>query len=624
MFDTIKKFNRATDRGAAASIEALSQSQAMIEFKPDGTILAANDLFLETLGYTRADIIGKHHSMFVDDTERTGAEYKGFWETLRRGEYRTGTFQRIGKDTRKLWLQAIYVPVRHKGGKVEKIIKFATDITTAEHHNIDAESKLAALDRAQATIEFELNGTIITANDNFLNAVGYSLKDIQGKHHRIFVSEEDRNSAKYAEFWQELRSGSFKNGEYRRKKSDGSDLWLQATYNPIIDRDGTLLKVVKFASDITADKLRNADYLGKLAALDKAQAIIEFDLDGNILMANANFLNAVGYSLDEITGKHHKIFVSSEETASEAYGVFWKSLKDGQFQSGEFQRVGKNGDTVWLQATYNPIVGPDGRPFKVVKFAADITDAVKARRETARIAAIVDEKLENIVQSISAANLKSGSAAGASTQTEAMVQTVAAAAEELDASFQEIASSVSMARNAVQKTADETNAADTSTKALSEAAEAMNKIVTLIDDIAAQINLLALNATIESARAGEAGRGFAVVASEVKNLAGQVAAATSQISGEIERMQDVSSDVITRLTSINGAVNNVQGSVAGIAGAIEEQSTVTREISANMNTAAGAVADINSNLKDLTDNISIADGHAQEGIQLYRSQQRQP
>ncbi|WP_417451503.1 methyl-accepting chemotaxis protein [Kordiimonas sp.] len=620
MFDTIKKINRGAGSGADASIKALSQSQAMIEFKPDGTILTANDLFLDLMGYTRSEIIGKHHNMFVGDAEKNSPEYATFWESLRKGVFQSRVFRRFGKGGNRHWLQAIYVPVTDSAGHVSKVIKFATDMTSTELKNIDGENKLKALDRAQAIIEFELDGTIITANDNFLKAVGYSLEEIAGKHHRIFVEPQEANAAAYKQFWADLKKGEFKSGEYHRRKKDGDDLWLQATYNPVLDRDGTPRKVVKFASDITADKLRDADFVGKLAALDKAQAIIEFDLEGNILTANKNFLGAVGYSLDELVGKHHQVFVSAEEKASEAYQLFWKALREGKFQSGEYKRIGKKGDTVWLQATYNPIIGPNGKPFKVVKFAANITDTVTSRLEAERIASIVDEKLENIVQSISAANLKSGSAASASTQTEAMVQTVAAAAEELDASFQEIASSVSMARTAVEKTAEETNAADTSTKALSEAAEAMNQIVTLIDDIAAQINLLALNATIESARAGEAGRGFAVVASEVKNLAGQVAAATNQISSEITRMQDVSGDVITRLTSINGAVNNVQGSVAGIAGAIEEQSAVTREISANMNTAAGAVADINNNLKDLSDNISIADDHAREGINLYRSQ----
>ncbi|WP_081611381.1 methyl-accepting chemotaxis protein [Kordiimonas gwangyangensis] len=622
MFDAVKKFAvNTTIGGVDPSIQALSQSQAMVEFTPEGTIVSANELFCAAMGYGRDEIIGKHHSLFVGDDEKKTERYKAFWEALRAGIYQSKTFKRFAKGQRPLWLQAIYVPVKNRNGDVFKVIKFATDITTTELKAIDAENKLHALDKAQAIIEFDLDGTIITANQNFLNATGYNLEEIEGRHHRLFVRADELNSAEYAKFWADLAEGQIKSGEFHRVRKSGEDMWLQASYNPVLDRDGTVLKVVKFATDITAAKMRRAEYRGKLSALDKAQAIIEFDLDGNIITANENFLAAVGYDLAEIEGKHHSLFVTTEERSSDSYRAFWENLKHGQFQSGEFRRNDKQGNVVWLQATYNPIFGPDGKAFKVVKFATDITAMVLKREETERVAALVDEKLENIVQSIRIANRKSDSASSASNETDAMVQTVAAAAEELAASFQEIANSVGIARSAVDNMAEETGAADVSTQALSEAAEAMNKIVTLIDDIAAQINLLALNATIESARAGEAGRGFAVVASEVKNLAGQVARATAQINDEIERMQDVSGDVISRLRVINSAVGNVQNSVTGIAGAIEEQTAVTRDISANMGTAATAVADTNRNLRDLSDNITVANEHAEEGIALYRQLQ---
>jgi methyl-accepting chemotaxis protein len=622
LFDAVKKLYTGKGSAVEAAMFALSQSQAMIEFAPDGTILAANDLFLRAVGYDRREVVGQHHRMFMRDADRNSADYQKFWQSLRDGEFQSRTFCRVAKGGRVIWLQAIYVPVASGKGKVEKIIKFATDMTGTEMKNIDAESKLDALDRAQAVIEFDLDGTILTANDNFLKAVGYSLEEIKGQHHRIFVCQSEKDSAEYRQFWQDLHDGKHKSGEYRRKKADGSDLWLQATYNPIIDRDGKPIKVVKFASDITAEKLRNADYQGKLSALDRAQAIIEFDLDGTILTANDNFLQAVGYRLDEIKGKHHSIFVAPRDRSSAAYKSFWTTLAKGEFRTGEFERVDKSGAALWLQASYNPIFGPDGKPRKVVKFASDITASVNARLRAQETGALVDRKLDDILASVADAQSRASSAASASTQTDSMVQTVAAAAEELSASAQEIASGVSGALREVETTASETRAADDSTKALSEAADAMGQIVTLINDIAAQINLLALNATIESARAGEAGRGFAVVANEVKNLAGQVASATSQIAGEIERMQGVSSEVIQHLAAINGCVTNLHASVSEISGSIDEQSGVTREISNNMMTAAEAVGEINRNLRDVSGAISLAQQNAQEGTELYRSQQR--
>lgn len=618
MFDAIKKF-QTSDRSASASVEALSRSQAMIEFKPDGTILSANNLFLETMGYSLNEILGKHHRMFVRDTEAASEDYQTFWNNLRQGKHQSRTYQRVAKDNRPVWLQAIYTPVTDKSGRVEKIIKFATDITERELKNIDAEGKLTALNRAQAVIEFQLNGTIISANENFLATMGYTLDEIVGQHHSLFVSPDMASGTEYKQFWKELREGQFKSGEFQRVKKDGEEIWLQAIYNPVVDRDGIPLKVVKFATDITQQKLTNSDFKGKIEALNRAQAIIEFGLDGTILDANENFLGAVGYTLTEIKGKHHSIFVEPALRQSEEYTTFWKNLATGTFQTGEYKRVNKDGKELWLQATYNPIYGPDGKPFKVVKFATDITETVLARDEAARVAALIDANLENILGSISEAREKSSSAASASSQTDSTVQTVAAAAEELDISFQEIASNVAAAQRVAEEAVAESGAADASTKELSAAAEAMNKIVILINEIASQINLLALNATIESARAGEAGKGFAVVASEVKNLANQVAAATNQISGEIDRMQTVSSDVVQKLGKINSSVTNLQGNVIEITNSIDEQTIVTREISGSMNTAATAVADINQNLLSLTTNIGTAKDYAEEGITLYRS-----
>jgi len=576
----------------------------MIEFTPDGAITQANKLFLDLVGFNLPEIIGKHHRLLVHPDYANSIDYQVFWQRLQRGESQTAIFKRQKKGGEAVWLQAAYMPICAQKGGVCRIVMIASDYTAMQADTMEMKGKITALEKAQAVIEFNLDGTVLSANDNFLATMGYKLDEIVGKHHSIFVDPVEKQSESYLKFWRSLKDGRYKSATFRRLAKDGKPVWLQATYNPILDDTDKPLKVVKYATDITEQQISTADYKGKIEALNKAQAVIEFNLDGTILTANDNFLKAVGYDLEEIIGKHHSLFVTPETKASPEYKAFWQALARGEFQTGEYLRVAKGGRDVWLQATYNPIFGPDGKPFKVVKFATDTTEIVEARLFREEIAKHIYNDLDQILSNIDAANTKATSASSASTQTDAMVQTVASAAEELNASFQDIARGITMARTASDQTAQETHAAGVSTRKLTEAAASMNQIAVLIEDIAEQINLLALNATIESARAGDAGRGFAVVASEVKSLATQVASATGRISGEITDMQTIAEDVATRLSAIDRSVDDLKSSVSGIAGAIEEQSVVTREISANMQSAAGAVADINNNLSNLSTDIN--------------------
>lgn len=578
---------------------ALDEAQAVIDFTPDGTILNANKKFLDLMEYDLAEIVGKHHSIFMAKGDAQKAEYAQFWKDLKAGICQSRTFGRVTKSGKHVWLQATYLPMRDAKGKVSHVLKLAHDQSANHQCDLDMRGKMTALDAVQAVIEFELDGTIITANKNFTDTVGYSLEEIEGKHHSMFVLEGVKHSDGYRQFWKDLAAGKTAKRQFRRVAKDGHMIWLEASYNPILGDDGKPVKVVKFATDITERKLRDADFEGKMTALDKAQAVIEFSPEGIIQHANANFLGAVGYSLEEIKGKHHRIFIDDNTKGTAEYENFWRDLRAGKFKSGEYHRLGKDGKEVWLQATYNPIMDSDGNVLKVVKFAMDDTQVVQRRMMRDVVAAQLFSELDRIITSVENADNLAGSASSAADQTDGMVETVAAAAEELNASFQEVAQSVSMARTASDRASEESNQATASTERLTAAAEAMGQILVLIDDIAARINLLALNATIESARAGEAGRGFAVVANEVKSLASQVASATSQISGEIDNMQAISGETANRLSIVTKSVGELQGSVSGIAGAIEEQSAVTREISANMQTASGAVADITRSLKQL-------------------------
>ena len=255
----------------------------------------------------------------------------------------------------------------------------------------DLQGKVDAIGRSQAVIEFELDGTIITANDNFLNAVGYTLQEIQGQHHRIFCDAEYVRSAEYRAFWQRLNQGEFEAGEFRRIRKDGNEIWIQASYNPIFGENGRPVKVIKFASDITEQKRQNADYEGQISAISKSQAVIEFHLDGTIIRANENFCAAVGYQLEEIQGKHHRIFCESEFTDSPEYRAFWEKLRSGEYEAGEFKRIAKDGSEIWIQASYNPIFDANGKPTKVVKYATDITAQVLQRLEAARLRPLVDK-----------------------------------------------------------------------------------------------------------------------------------------------------------------------------------------------------------------------------------------
>jgi len=453
----------------------------------------------------------------------------------------------------------VATPLKNKDGKRLGTVVEWND-AALRLQNLGYTSIVAAIDKAQAVIEFTLDGTVVTANGNFLNALGYSLPEIQGKHHSIFVEPEMRGSEAYREFWAKLNRGEYQAAEYKRIGKGGKEVWILASYNPILDEKGKPFKVVKYATDISAQKLKTADLAGQIAAISMSQAVIEFNLDGTVLTANDNFLHALGYSLAEIKGHHHRMFVDPAERDGAGYREFWASLNRGEYQAAEYKRIGKGGREIWIQASYNPILDMNGKPFKVVRYATDTTAQVIAR-------------------------MKSESVRG-------MMESVAAGAEELNASVREISEAMAKSKETAVSAVSRVEVADQQAQRLAAAAEAMSGIVDLIGNITGQINLLALNATIESARAGEAGRGFAVVASEVKSLANQAKQATDKIGQEIGNLNGISGDVVEALTSIRQAIQNVSEYVTSTAAAIEEQSTVTSEMSSSMQRAAAQAASI--------------------------------
>ncbi|MCW2285784.1 methyl-accepting chemotaxis protein [Rhodoblastus acidophilus] len=459
---------------------------------------------------------------------------------------------------------------------------------------------LAALDRAQAIIQFDMEGTILTANENFLKLVGYALGEIKGKKHAIFVDAGEREGEAYKTFWTDLRAGTYRQSEFKRIGKDGKAFWIQGTYAPLIDRAGRPYGVIKFAVDITAQVLRNADTGGQLCALHKAQAVIEFDLDGRILTANENFLKTMGYALAEIQGKRHEIFIDPPERDSADYRKFWERLRSGEYQAGQFHRLGKGGREVWIQGAYNPIFDMEGKPYKVVKFATDITAQV-AQQKRDEIHKAIDADLARITEAVSSASHEAVEAAAASTQASSNVQSVAAGAEELSASFQEIARQVGEANQITLAAAEQARKTTGFVAGLSNEAQRIGDVVRLINDIATQTNLLALNATIEAARAGEAGRGFAVVAAEVKTLATRTAKATEEIGQTVASVQNSTAQAAQAIEAIGATFQKVGEINAAVAQAVEAQSSVTADISQNMQVAAGGVEAITHSMNRIAE-----------------------
>ncbi len=357
-------------------VSAIRKSYAVITFDMSGIILDANQTFLDAVGYELEDIQGRHHRMFVEPSYAHGAEYAAFWRDLARGHHRAGQFRRIGRGGREIWLQATYNPVSGPDGRPAKVVKYATVVTEETLRQAEHQGQIAALHKALCVVSFDIDGTVIDANDVFLDATGYRLSEVRGRHHGIFMPQDDAGSAEHTEFWASLSRGEHKSAEFKRLTRDGREIWLQATYNPILDHSGRPFRVIKYATDITAAKLQHAENQGQITAIHKAQGVITFALDGTILDANENFLAMMGYRQDEVIGHHHRGMMEPGQAETPEYAEFWRILRAGQFHSGLYKRIGKNGRIVWIQASYNPILDLNGRPLKIIKFATDVTTNV--------------------------------------------------------------------------------------------------------------------------------------------------------------------------------------------------------------------------------------------------------
>lgn len=406
---------------------------------------------------------------------------------------------------------------------------FGSSAVENENNALKAElsackSVLSALDQSMAVIEFDTGGHVLKANDNFLSTTGYAISEIKGKHHEMFCSAEYAGSDEYKQFWNSLRSGQVVSGQFDRVNKDGEVIWLEATYNPIRGAGGQVEKVIKFAADITQRILDEQNVRAKVDALSRSSAIIEFEPDGTIIDCNSNFLQAVGYSKDQIVGKHHRIFCEPELANSEEYVTFWEKLNAGEFAAGQFKRIDANGRVLWLEASYNPVYDMKGNLFRVVKFASDITQQTEQSQRTEESAAI--------------ARKISGETLSIATQGGEVIEN---AAKEMTS----IADSVKESSEHIES--------------LNAQSTQINSIISTIQEIADQTNLLALNAAIEAARAGDQGRGFAVVADEVRQLAARTSQSTSEISSMIHSIQEDTSSASSSMgTTLEQAMRGVE------------------------------------------------------------------
>ena len=595
-----------------ARVEALEHAHGLVELDLDGTILHANEKYLKLVGFTAAELVGRPHTFLFEPAFAASAEYREFWHHQGRNPLPSSGSKRVTQSGQPVWLQASYHQVFDAQGRLARIIEVTTDATA----QVRLDEELAEL-RVRAEItnltsivsESDLKGDIININEKFVQVSKYSREELIGKPHNT-TRHPDMSKEVFRNLWTTIGRGQTFRGVIKNRAKDGTPYYVDAVIAPVIGANGKPKKYIGVRYDITELELERQNMRGVLSAINNSYGFIEFDTTGNILSANSIFLQLLGYRLEEVVGKHHRLFVEPSYVNTPAYAHFWQELATGKSQNDVFKRVAKDGREIWIQAVYAPVKDEMGRVFKVVKIATDVTarrvleaklqttvDAVATNATT--LGSASEELTASSQQMVSNAEetaTQAGVVSAAAEQVSKNVQTVATGTEEMSASIKEIAKN---AQDAAKVATTAVRAAETANRTigkLGESSAEIGKVIKVITSIAQQTNLLALNATIEAARAGEAGKGFAVVANEVKELAKETAKATEDISQKIEAIQSDTKSAVTAITEISTVINKINDYQNTIASAVEEQTATTNEISRNVAEAAKGTTEIAQNI----------------------------